>query len=149
MKTIQELASEYSNMFETKTRTNGDKFLCVKDECKDESLTNFIHKIHDDMLPDDYKYQFIVECLDAISENIDFNDIHIEADIYNYELLKWVSSHSIRQGYCDDALEAYQGAKDLTLMQIISEGQFIEKNEVLHYTYNFLTDILEEINNGN
>ena len=145
MKTIQQLAQEYSSMFETKTRTNGEKFLCLKDRYTREvysPINNLVREAHNDMLPDDYKYQFILESLNAIGDSTDIEEIQLEADIYNHELLKWVASHGDRQIYCNEVLENSDCHPDF--MQIVSCAQYMEKDEVLQITKIYLRDILEE-----
>ena len=148
MKTIQELASEYASLFITKTRDNGDKFLCLKDKSNDEKLTDndaclsqFIYMAHDGMLPDDYKYQFIHDALEAIAETDDIDDISLEPDCYNRDLLKWLSSNLIRASYVDRAMEEIHPYDNL--WQALSNGQYLEKEEVLQSVISSLNEIIE------
>jgi hypothetical protein len=46
------------------------------------------------MLPDDWRYQFIEEALDAISE--DGEDAQLEPAIYTHELTGWLHSRADR-----------------------------------------------------
>lgn len=140
--TIQELATKYLSLFITKTRDNGKKFLCLKDA--DENLSQLIYEAHNKMLPDDYKYQFIYEALESIAESDDLDCINMEADIYNNDLLNWVSSNLTRADYVDEAVANYEYKDFYTAL---SYGQLMEKEEVLAYALTSLENILEEILN--
>lgn len=141
--TIQELARKYADSFETGTRiTSGEKFLMIKEEYKDdESLKNLIYDAHDGMLPDDYKYQFIHEALEAIAECSDPDNIQLESDVYNINLLKWVSSHLTRSSYVDETVENW---KYTSFFQVLAAAQYEEKREVLSSVRFSLEKILEK-----
>jgi len=148
MKTIQELANDYLNQFEIAIRIESkNKFWRRKgkDNIEDDLYT-LIYDAHNEMGPDDYTYNFIVESLDMISDSSDdeLEDLYLEADIYNYELFNWLASHSHRISYCDDAQEEYR--QENGIIGIISAGQQFEKNEVLASVRNSLEVILEKIN---
>ncbi len=105
---------------------------------------------HGDLLPDDWRYEFIKEAIHLIadaSEDDILEDLHdrMEADIYNNELLKWVGSNLNRISYCDDAKETYGGGGDLSFMDLISIGQLWEKHEVFHLVLNGLRSRLEDL----
>lgn len=135
---IHQLARKYANLFVTKERPTGEKFLCVED--KTEDLDNLIRDAHNGMLPDDYKYQFIFEALQAIAENEDLDDICLEPDCYNRDLLKWVSSNLTRASYVDEAVEEI-GYKDL--YNAIAIGQIKEKDEILYSVRGSLNALCE------
>lgn len=141
MKSIQELAENYLSMFELKTRKNGDKYYCVKDDCKNDELTDVIRTAHGDMMPDDYKYQFIHDALELISESNDLDDINIESDCYTSDLLKWVSSNLNRINYFDKAMTEYEC---ICFVDILSTAQKIERDEVLQSVIQSLEKILGE-----
>jgi len=97
---IRELAAEYLTMFEVLERTDGTKTWKRKDEYQNhEDLQPLCQDAHDDMFPDDHVYNFIVDALSTIAdadEDADLEDLafDIEPDIYNHDLLRWLSSHS-------------------------------------------------------
>lgn len=43
-------------------------------------------------MPDDWRYQFIVDSLDALSEESDPDDIQPGGDIYTHDLTGWIHS---------------------------------------------------------
>lgn len=138
---IQQLADKYYQSFELKTRKNGERFYCVKDDCKDDQLTELIRTAHGDMMPDDYKYQYIHDALEAISEQSnDDNDYSPEPDIYTRDLLKWVSSNLTRTDYCNQAIEEL-GCTSFD--SILTFGQILERQEVYQSVYQSLTEIVE------
>ncbi len=137
---IQQLAELYASSFQTKTRKNDTNFICLKDDCKDEQLTDLIHTAHNDFMPDDYKYRFVHEALEKIAEGNPLDEINIEPDIYNRDLLAWVSSNLTRASYIDDAIEN-AGYKDF--YSALMDGQYLEKVEVLQSVYSSLEKIIE------
>ncbi len=139
--TIQDLARQYADLFVTKERDNRDKFLCVEDH-SNIPLMELIRNAHDEMMPDDYKYQFIHEALEGIAESDDTDDIGIEADIYNSDLLKWVSSNLTRASYVDRAIAEIDGYDNL--WQALSNGQYLERYEILHSVISSLESIIEK-----
>jgi hypothetical protein len=125
---IQTLAAEVSAMFRTETRTDGSTFITYDDV--PQWVNDMAHAAHNDMAPDDWKFAFIVEALDALAENEDADEVRLEADIYTHELLKWLSSNLQRPGYCDEAMQEF-GGEFTDTVALISLGQYHEKNEVL------------------
>lgn len=129
---IQTLAKEVSSMFETKKRDNGKEFYCLKDGAP-QWVTDMVYAAHNDMMPDDHKYDFIVEALDAIADSEDVDDITLEADVYNGDLLRWVGSHLERAGYVEDAVKEFgMDANSFEFFTALSSGQYLEKQEVLN-----------------
>jgi len=129
MKTIQELAQMYSAMFVKKTRENGSSFYCASDTA-DDNFINVIHAAHHDLLPDDYRYEFAKDAIDALSENEDIDDARqsaTEPDVYTSGLTEWLNSRNDRVYYLTQALEEF-GCKDG--FNALSTAQSIEKEEV-------------------
>lgn len=141
IKTIQELAAQYASWFETATRGDDTDFIRLKTE--DENIKQLIRAAHNDMMPDDYKYQFIHEALEAIADSDDIDEISLEPDCYNRDLLKWVSSYLTRAYYVDEAVEnsAYENFYSALML-----GQLTEKEEVLYSVKESLEKILETLN---
>jgi hypothetical protein len=97
-------------------------------------MTDLCRDAHGDMMPDDHKYRFIKESLDAIIESITGGDegelfTQVEPDIYAHDLLTWVSSNIMRVTYVDNAVENYGHGE--SVIDDIGMGQLVEKNEVL------------------
>lgn len=144
MKTVQELAAEYSNRFETRKRDDGKEFVCLKDseQDKDETLTELIRSAHGDMFPDDWKYDFVLRALYAIADAEDdsLEDCEIEPDIYNHDLLEWLPSNAHRWGgYAEDAI----GEGATTITDACQWGQANEIREVYDSVLASLREIVE------
>lgn len=126
-KTVNELAREALEWFESGTRDSGEKFVKTK-YGRPDWLGNLIFAAHGDMMPDDYRYKFIEEALDLIAnQDIDLDCPEIEADIYTSDLTKWLHSRNDRVYYLTEALETF-GMKDG--FQALQSAQIIEKEEV-------------------
>lgn len=141
---IRNLAQWYYDRLHQDTRPNGDKFykFCKSvspDGTGDESLPEdeekrcreLAHAAHGDMLPDDWKYEFINEALGAIADASDLDEIDLEADIYNSDLCRWLGSHGERTGWCDEAVGEGLVSEDADMITRIQGGQYMEKREVL------------------
>jgi hypothetical protein len=107
-KSIQELASELSKAFETKTRNNGDEFVSLKDGSP-QWMTDAIHKAHGDKMPDDHIYRFCEMAADAMAEcdREDEDSLReaieaIEPPVYTHQQMKWFAGN---YEYCDQAIE--------------------------------------------
>lgn len=146
MATVKELAEQMSRAFEKRERTNGDEFWALKDGSP-EWMTDVCHKAHDDsdMMPDDWRYQFIVEAVNAISEHEgDDEDIAeavntIEADVYTSRLTGWLHSRVSRIEWMDQASEAY--GKFDTISDHLQMAQSMEKEETFFQVLEALRDL--------
>ena len=145
--TIQELAREWLDWFEVGKRDDGKTFFYLKDGAPEE-LHKMVRRVHGDMLPDDYKYEYIVGALEAIADyDGDEDDIEeladeLEADCYDSDLLDWLNSHSIRIWYVDKAVEEMGHGEGV--MNDIAMGQVEEKREVFFTVLEDLRENLEE-----
>jgi hypothetical protein len=153
MLTIQQLSEQYKRSFECKKRTTGEQFLCFSDHITPEhALYKLVKQAHNDMLPDDYKFQFIYDSLVMLSNvssdldaDFDLYSIQIETDICNSDLLNWLKGNLNRIDYCNQILEEQDRATDF--MQIVQQAQHREREEVLFSVYESLLSILEAKNN--
>ena len=137
---IQKKATEFLTWFECKTRDNGEKFLTMKDG-HPEIVQDLVRKAHCGMLPDDYKYDYVVDALEAILAYDNPDDItsEMEPDAYNSELLKWLGSNMERAGYVEEAIKEFGvSAHEFDLFRAIGMGQYSEKCEVFNIVRNFL-----------
>lgn len=127
--TVQELAADYRSRFTQSTREDGSKYWHVADGKQSDELQNLCHEAHGDMLPDDWRYSFIVEALDAIADEDDEDAARdsLEPDIYTSALTNWLGSHNSRLEYCDEAQADFGPAKVFELLQW---GQQAERLEV-------------------
>ncbi len=129
--TLQTLAQDLSSAFEERERTNGDKFRALKDGSP-SWMTEACYAAHGEMMPDDWRYQLIERCADALAENDDEDDARdsLEPDIYTHELTSWVGSRADRYGYVDEAMEEQGADKWPGLITALQAGQQAETEEV-------------------
>ena len=104
-------------------------------------VSNLSHHAHDDMGPDDFLYEFIVNALDMIMDGLDSEDV--EYEISNYTLLAWISSSMFRVAYDDDAVSDFGHRNGI--MEDIQQGQFAERIEVLDLVHGWLNDNTDEV----
>jgi len=133
MATVQQLAREMAAQFETKKREDGSELVVLKDGAP-EWMTDVIHEVHGDKLPDDTIYQFISEAVDALADAPDDADlqdaiIEIEADIYTHDLTAWLHARVDHVYYLTEVMEEFgDGIKDgFALLQY---AQKAHKDEV-------------------
>ena len=142
--TIRQLANQSLEMLETKVRTNGDNYVCFKDD-RPQWMQDLAFRAHNNgaMLPNDYRYEFIESALTAIANHDGIEDIRnsIEADIYTSDLTAWLNSRNDRYQYVDNAIEDY--GKGASVMDDIRMGQYVERLEVFDAVANFLEDMAE------
>ena len=141
---LRNLAAAASAQFEARTRTDGTKFVTVRDNASDkEWLQKMCRNAHNGMFPDDTRYRFIVNALDAITECDDLDEIVTDPDGCIGDLSAWLGSHGERYAYVDEAV-AELGHSDLGIIGDLMSGQQREKEEVLISVRQSLEDRLDE-----
>lgn len=140
---VQEKAQQYLDCFECK-EVEKEKRWFVKDD-GDPKVTEMVFESHDGMMPDNYKYSFAVDSLQALIDYEDSDDAleGIEQDVYTHELLLWISSNNTRVEYLTQALEEFDMKDGLSA---IGMAQWLEKQEVFFSVKNYIENILEEEN---
>lgn len=137
--TIQEKAAEISKMFVEKTRDDGSKYWSTDSE--DVAIRDMCHDAHGEMLPDDWKYRFIVDALDLIAETDDVDDVTIEPDVYTADLTAWLASHNGRVYYLTQALEEYG---EIDGFRALACAQAFEREEVYFSVLSSIRAMVEE-----
>lgn len=145
---IKQLAERARKYFTVKKRPSGEAFWKLA-KVHPGWLYRLVFKVHDEgqWLPDDYKYEYIVDALDLLSEGIDPEEgrDQLEPDVYTTDLFKWVSSHLNRQAYADEVL---QELKPKTLSDLLMAAQVREKEEVWSQVVAALEERLRDIEAG-
>ncbi len=139
---IRKLASEALTYFVHSTRTNGGTYWrCTQGT--PEWVSDLCYAAHNDgqMGPDDWRYEFIQECLSAI---VDETEDDLEADIYTHQLTAWLASRADRYCYVDDAVQEYGGEPGSIIDQLML-GQLQEKREVMSQIVYYLEQRQEEL----
>lgn len=115
-------------------------FYAAKDDAP-EVASGLVRAVHLDMLPDDYKYRFLIDALDRLEElSADEARDDIEPDIYTHDLAAWFCSNTQRPGYCDEAVSEGLVGGDGTVLDTISAGQLMERREVFDLAVQWLAD---------
>ena len=96
-------------------RTDGSTFWCLTDQAhqNDEELTPWLMGLHDEELPNDWRYETIVNICEALMDeddlsNADPGELSVGiannlTDIYNSDLLQWYAENTSRLCYIEQA----------------------------------------------
>ena len=141
--TVRGLADFISDYFTKITRNNGEEIWALKDDAPGWITDRVIHPAHEDMMPDDWKYEFIYQALSHIHDIGNLDEPELEADVYNHDLLKWLASHLERAGIVDEAVKNF-GHSESGIIGDISMGQWHEKELVYQSVLSSLRDIATE-----
>jgi hypothetical protein len=129
--TIQTLAAEMAAAFEQAVRINGEAFRKLSDDAP-EWMTTVSREAHDggELLPDDWRYAFIEQAVDALAEHGDADTARdmLEPDVYTSDLTGWLHSRNSRVYYLGEVMEEYGPFKDG--FQLLAVAQLREKEEV-------------------
>lgn len=134
----QKLAQALEKALIIDVRNNGEQFIRLADNSP-EWVNGAIRAAHGEFGPDDKKYSMIRECAGKLAEydSDDWEDYAGEmadslVDIYNADLLHWLSSHLFRAFYCDEAQEEGLVSADAEMYKRIAIGQYMEYQEILY-----------------
>ena len=146
---LKKLAEETSKYFEYKKRHDTDDSITC---CKSETpawVREMVYEAHDGLLPDDYKYEYIRDAVEAIADS-GLDEPEFQTDAYTYDLINWMNSHHYRRGYCDDAIK--DGMAD-SIDSSCAYGQYQERQEVYNVVLDCLINKLHQLdlveNNSN
>jgi len=144
-KTIQELAREALGYFVLKERTDGEAFWAVKDDSP-PWVRDLCYRAHDngEILPDDWRYRFIVEALETLSECEDPYGVYIETYTHSGELLNWFASSLARLQWVQEAVEEMDWEGGFDLLLALQAGQLAEKEHVFHIVLDELSRLVDE-----
>ena len=128
--TVQELAKLARCAFTLETRENGSEYW-THNRCAPEWIGELCNTAHGDMLPDDYRYRFIVQALDALEEAEDVDEAgqDWEFEPYLARLADWLGSHNHRFSYCDDWADEMGQPEDT--YHLLAGGHLQERLEAL------------------
>ena len=108
-------------------------------------MTTVCRLAHDDgrLLPDDWRYAFIEQAVDALAEHEDADEARfcLEPDMYTSNLTAWLHSLNSRVYYLGEALAEYGPFRDG--FQLLAAAQMIEKDEVFQQVVAALQDHLD------
>ncbi|HSV98485.1 MAG TPA: hypothetical protein VLM75_16315 [Spirochaetota bacterium] len=126
MKTLQQAAREYLEFFELRTTENGESWRPV--EGAPSGLRRIVRNAHGDYMPDDHRYNFIVEALRLLAECADVECVEVVPDNDPSRLTGWLNSKINRIQYMTIAMAEFKPKDSL---QLLKAAQYIERKEVL------------------
>jgi len=135
---------KYYQYFETKNRPSGEEFTCLKDEAPIE-LKDFIFNIHHDhffgCLPNDWIYSMVFAAFYDL-EDYDIEEITIEADVYTYDLVKWLADNcnAFALEYCNEWHEEFQSSGEGNIISQIQGGLWFAKDRIYRAVSEFMKE---------
>lgn len=150
MKTrLQALAADYSRRFEKRTRENGAEFQCITDGEETPELEQLIRDAHGEMFPDDWRYAFIVDALDALEEcsDPDGGDAaeYLPEYVYTHEQLNWLASHSDRLSDANEYASEYGFSEKDGILGLVAGAMRREQETVLDDVRGSLYGIIQGV----
>ena len=144
MSALQDTAREARKAFRLETRADGSSYWARGNDepvlAGDDWTNDLVYDAHrygpgtsDVLLPDDYRYAVIVEALELFAGDQDEDaewSFAFDHDVYTADLLKWISSNSVRLGYVQDAVDEGLIGPDTSEAERLMMGQVVERREV-------------------
>lgn len=144
--TLQEKIQSYSDMFESKTREEGESYIVLKSDRADE-LQESVYKAHGDRMPSDWIFGTYADMLVRLTEYTinsidDVEEYRHEivdnaVDIYTADLTAWLADDIRNVNYITDALES--GVEMREGHQLLYTAQYLAIDEVYSEIINLLS----------
>lgn len=147
-KVLQEVKTHLEQQFKI---NNYGKVVLV--DGADEHLRDMVINAHciadqgSPILPSDFIYETLYRLLieyDNANTIDDLYDLSVEPEIYNHDLLKWVSSNLVRSSYVDEAIiQQGQSNVEPEFFSTLRYAQALEIEDIKHVLANYLEDEIE------
>ena len=121
--------------FEQLEREDGTTYWHLTDEADQDDLVDWLRCLHDDELPNDWRYSTIVSILDALMDeddlsNADPGELSVSisnnlTDIYNHSLFQWYADIPSRVDYIEEGLLSGYISPEADTMSRLMIGQSI------------------------
>jgi hypothetical protein len=146
--TIQDKAREAYEWFEIATRDDERSYVRTKDG-RPEWVQDLVFAAHGEFMPEDWRYQKIMEALGFIADSDDPEDTSYEfaggaVDVYTSARLAWLASNLNRASYCDEAIENGMVDGEAGVVEIIGAGQYEEAGEIFSLVLSELEKYADE-----
>lgn len=116
--------------FQRKSRETGETFYCIADDAPDW-VVDAVRDCHDGELPNDWRYETVAAIFDCVADGWD-DSAEIAnglTDIYNSDLLQWLSDNATRADYIDEARAEWLTG-DANLIAQVMAGQYLAIEEM-------------------
>ena len=119
-------------------RDDGTTFWCLTDRADQDDLIDWLRDLHDDELPNDWRYETIVNICEALTyeddlSNADPGELSVGiannlTDIYNHSLFQWYADNPNRVDYIEEAVSEglIDSNADTIARLIVGQSQCIE-----------------------
>ena len=145
--TIKTLAQIGVNSFTQKQCDKSrmpDEYIYIRKDDAPEWVTQLVKEAHGEMFPDDYKYKFVVDALEALADADDIDtaeEIMREGiELYTYKLIHWVQSHTDRLAMANEHGKEFEAD---TIEAFLTGGQFNERWDVFSLVLSTLETLAE------
>lgn len=122
-KNINKVAKHLLEKFEVKTKACGEKIII----CHSNShLQDFIQEVHGELLPDNFIYQTIYNCIESVangSSTVSAAFEEMTPDTNIYDLTEWSISVPSRIHRINNILPEYHGDNYTELLQIAQTSE--------------------------
>jgi hypothetical protein len=134
---VAELAAEANGLL-VRDRTRD---ILVPADGAPQWFTDLCHYAHGDMMPDDWRYEFIQDALSALADGADEDRMDLDG-LYPYsaDRLDWLASHLDRPGYCDEAA-AEAGGPPGEILAFVAWGMDRELREAFELVRSKLEEL--------
>lgn len=141
--TLEQLAAQANLCLTRSKRDDGTEYVHRKDDAP-EWVGELCLAAHGDMMPDDWRYEFIEDALSAI-ENGDDEPTDIDSAYpYTADRTAWLASHLSRPGFCDEEAEEYS-MEGTGVLSLIALGMGREMRETIDLVKTFLEERVTEL----
>ena len=118
-------------------RTDGSTFWCLTDQARQtvDDLTEWLRGLHDGELPNDWRYETIVNICEALMDeddlsNADPGELSVGiannlTDIYNHSLFQWYADNPSRVEYIEEGVLSGYISPEADTMSRLMLGQSI------------------------
>ena len=121
-------------------RQDGTLFWCLTERARQsvDDLTEWLRDLHDDELPNDWRYETIVNICEALMDEDDLSNAcpgelsvgiaNNLTDIYNHSLFQWYADNPSRVDYIEEAVSEglIDSNADTIARLIVGQSQCIE-----------------------
>lgn len=144
---LQNKIQKYSDMFESKTRENGESYVVLKKDRADK-LQESVYQAHGDRMPNDWIYGTYADLMQRLTE-YDINSIDDvyeyqgeivdgAVDVYTADLTQWLADDIRNVDYITQAVDTFGNQKDGA--GLLATAQYMAIDEIYGHIINLLSE---------